>query len=267
MAFYSGILKFLSSFGIIFSDESGFCKLDSQYCFTKTSKFIPDGTFSIDDVNKAYNFAEQMASNNYHRPIRSGGNFNRNEFDVFKNTFQGKLSEYAIYYLFSKITNINEPDLAIYERGKWDSGDFMVNGKRLAIKSAKFFSQLLLLETKDWNMEGIYVPDIDTPSSGIYDYFVFVRIKPNIDECNTKEEIKRVSWLYQIVGYNVPLVSTKYGLRKLTPKECFNLQGFPEEFELPKIADVHLYKQAGNSVVVPVINKIANGIYTAMATA
>ena len=65
-------------------------------------------------------------------------------------------------------------------------------------------------------------------------------------------------------GHNVPLVSTKYGLRKLTPKECFNLQGFPNDFKLPKIADVHLYKQAGNSVVVPVIRRIAENIYRAI---
>lgn len=68
-------------------------------------------------------------------------------------------------------------------------------------------------------------------------------------------------------GHNVPLVSTKYGIRKLTPKECFRLQGFPKDFVLPEIADVHLYKQAGNSVVVPVINKIANGIYSALISA
>lgn len=61
-------------------------------------------------------------------------------------------------------------------------------------------------------------------------------------------------------GHNVPLVLTKYGIRKLTPKECFMLQGFPKDFKLPDIADSHLYKQAGNSVVVPMIEKIAKKI-------
>ena len=28
-------------------------------------------------------------------------------------------------------------------------------------------------------------------------------------------------------GHNVPLVKTEYGIRKLTPKECFRVQGFP----------------------------------------
>ena len=61
-------------------------------------------------------------------------------------------------------------------------------------------------------------------------------------------------------GHNVPLVLTKYGIRKLTPRECFNVQGYPKEFVLPDIANTRLYKQAGNSVVVPVIQRIAEEI-------
>jgi len=51
-----------------------------------------------------------------------------------------------------------------------------------------------------------------------------------------------------------------YRIRKLTPKECFRLQGFPDEyFERAKTvnSDSQLYKQAGNSVTVNVIYEIA----------
>lgn len=65
-------------------------------------------------------------------------------------------------------------------------------------------------------------------------------------------------------GHNVPLILSDYGIRKLTPRECFNLQGFPEDFRLPNLANSHLYKQAGNSVVVPVIQRIADNIYKAI---
>ncbi len=65
-------------------------------------------------------------------------------------------------------------------------------------------------------------------------------------------------------GHNVPLIKTKHGIRKLTPRECFNLQGYPDNFKFPNIADSHLYKQAGNSVVVPVIQRIADKIYEAI---
>jgi DNA (cytosine-5)-methyltransferase 1 len=66
-------------------------------------------------------------------------------------------------------------------------------------------------------------------------------------------------------GHNVPLVLTKHGIRKLTPRECFNLMGFPKTFKLPtELANSQLYKQAGNAVVVPVIKRIAVQIMKAI---
>lgn len=67
-------------------------------------------------------------------------------------------------------------------------------------------------------------------------------------------------------GHNVPLILTDTGeIRKLTPKECFNGQGYPESFQLPDdVANGQLYKQAGNSVVVPVIRRIADNIVQAI---
>ena len=63
-------------------------------------------------------------------------------------------------------------------------------------------------------------------------------------------------------GHNVPLILTDdRRIRKLTPKETFNAQGYPENFKLPQdMANGQLYKQAGNSVVVPVIKRIAKRI-------
>jgi len=58
-------------------------------------------------------------------------------------------------------------------------------------------------------------------------------------------------------GHNVPIIKNHKGIRKLTPKECFLLQGFPKNFKLPDLADSKLYHQAGNSVTVPVIQRIA----------
>jgi len=47
--------------------------------------------------------------------------------------------------------------------------------------------------------------------------------------------------------------------RKLTPRECARLQGFPEKFSIP-VSKTASYKQFGNSVAVPVIRKIAKNI-------
>ena len=62
-------------------------------------------------------------------------------------------------------------------------------------------------------------------------------------------------------GHNVCLIKTSKGIRKMTPHECFNTQGFPKDFKLPdNQSDSRLYKQAGNSVCVSVIERIANEI-------
>lgn len=62
-------------------------------------------------------------------------------------------------------------------------------------------------------------------------------------------------------GHNVPLILTKYGIRKLSPKECINFQGYPKEYQFPTtIANSAKYKQAGNSVVVPLITKVCQNI-------
>jgi len=62
-------------------------------------------------------------------------------------------------------------------------------------------------------------------------------------------------------GHNVPLIVDDYGIRKLTPSECFAFQGYPiSEYTLPKLADSKLYMQAGNSVTMPLIQRIATEI-------
>ncbi|MBU1198224.1 MAG: DNA cytosine methyltransferase [Nanoarchaeota archaeon] len=65
-------------------------------------------------------------------------------------------------------------------------------------------------------------------------------------------------------GHNVPIIIDDKGIRKLTPKECFMFQGFPKSFKLPDLADSKLYKQAGNSVSVTVIERVAKNIKKAL---
>lgn len=51
--------------------------------------------------------------------------------------------------------------------------------------------------------------------------------------------------------------------RKLTPRECARLQGYPDEYRIV-VSDTQAYKQFGNSVVVPLIAQVAKLIYTKM---
>lgn len=66
-------------------------------------------------------------------------------------------------------------------------------------------------------------------------------------------------------GNNVPIILDNFGIRKLTPKECFAFQGFDDSFIIPEnMANSHLYKQAGNSVTVGVVDRIVKNILKAI---
>ena len=53
--------------------------------------------------------------------------------------------------------------------------------------------------------------------------------------------------------------------RKLTPRECARLQGFPDEFIVDAVSQGQIYKQFGNSVCVKVIEAIAKQIIDVLA--
>jgi DNA (cytosine-5)-methyltransferase 1 len=66
-------------------------------------------------------------------------------------------------------------------------------------------------------------------------------------------------------GHNVAIIKNHKGIRKFTPRECYSLQGFPKSFKLPAMADSQLYHQAGNSVTVPVLQRIAKEMKKALS--
>ena len=60
----------------------------------------------------------------------------------------------------------------------------------------------------------------------------------------------------------------KYRIRRLTPRECWRLMDFTDEqFDKAKnagLSNSQLYKQAGNSIVVGVLEQIMSNLYEAM---
>lgn len=107
----------------------------------------------------------------------------------------------------------------------------------------------------------------------------YALLKENVTEQNTIYQFRRVyvrenksgvcptlTANMGMGGHNVPIIlDSKNRIRKLTPRECFKLQGFPDDFILPKdVSDSRLYKQAGNSVSVTVIKRLALQIKEAL---
>ena len=61
-------------------------------------------------------------------------------------------------------------------------------------------------------------------------------------------------------GGNAITMPDSYSIRRLTPRECFRLMDFPDDFDFSVVSDSQAYKQAGNSIVVNVLYKIIKNL-------
>lgn len=61
-------------------------------------------------------------------------------------------------------------------------------------------------------------------------------------------------------GNTDQLYLNNYRIRRLTPKECFRLMDFPDDFDFSVVSDSQAYKQAGNSIVICVLAKIIKNL-------
>lgn len=161
---------------------------DNAYFLTEKRPFSRRGKLKAETIEKVFDFAYEMAFTDKHRNTRSGGSKGRTNGEIFANTFQGKIAECAACNFFYRYDSSVAPDFATYEKGIWDSADLTVCSKQIAVKSTKHFGQLLLLETKDWDMHGRYIPNIGT-STCAYDYLMLVRIIPSCEDLLKHERL------------------------------------------------------------------------------
>lgn len=177
-------------------------------------RFSAIDSISFEYVQMAFNFAYAMSfgRTGAHRDHRSGGINRRRNGEIFANTFIGKLSEFAIYQeLCKQGVELETPDLNVYGLGKWDSCDFKIFDKLISIKSTKTFGNLLLLETKDWTSNGMYIPN-----GTIYDFTILVRIADDAESIMRKNKVlfiddidindlwnffNECSWEYDVPGF------------------------------------------------------------------
>lgn len=67
---------------------------------------------------------------------------------------------------------------------------------------------------------------------------------------------RTLSARYYKDGSEILIAQEGQNPRRLTPRECARLQGFPDTFKIP-VSDTQAYKQFGNSVVVPLMKEVA----------
>jgi hypothetical protein len=192
-------------------------KNGKKFIINSKRSFEPK-SIEFDLLEQAFNFSIEMVfGSGANKETRSGGNHKRKKVELFVNTFQGKIAEFIFRKLLinNDFKNVSDVDVNVYGRGKWDDTDLVCNGFNFSIKSGAFFSNLLLLETDDWNKNAEYIHNTTIGGTNKFDYFVFVRIKPDlkgkllrkkmlyndkINLENLKELIFDEVWYYDIGG-------------------------------------------------------------------
>lgn len=187
-----------------------------SYRVSKRVNFEKLGSFKAKTVSSVIDFAFDMTfgSKGEHRHSRSGGTVSRDNLEIFTNTFQGKLSEFAVANVLYKHKDFIEPDLSTHGLGVWEDADFQLDDNAIAVKSTKSYGNLILLESKDWDLQGRYIASISEPRT--YSHIVLVRIKPDAEKVlrkfrpNMKMDVALgdlrslltgLDWEYDIPGY------------------------------------------------------------------
>lgn len=81
----------------------------------------------------------------------------------------------------------------------------------------------------------------------------------------TGQDIARtLSARYHKDGSEILIAQEGKRPRRLTPRECARLMGYPEDFKIV-VSDTQAYRQFGNSVVMPVVERIANAVCETLA--
>lgn len=193
-----------------------------------------------------------------------------NTFEVIKNTL--KELGYAVYYkVLNSMLHANVPQnrerifiVAFHEIQVQNHADFQFPDEIPLTKTIHNFLEKEQVDSKYYyKPEHMYYPILKesmTSRDTLYQWRrVYVREnKSNV--CPTLTANMGAG------GHNVPLLVDDFGIRKLTPKECFALQGYPvDKMVFPeKMSNSALYMQAGNSVTMPLIQRIGEKILEVM---
>ena len=238
--------------------EAKFTKMHvegNSYIVNQKVKFRELATFKSTTIMSVFQFSFDMTfgAKGEHRHSRSGGSIYRDNLEIFANTFQGKLSEFAVANLFYKHPDFKSPDLGTHALGYWEDVDFLIGDKAIAVKSTKSYGNLLLLEKADWDSQGNYLPSSGNPR--IYTHLLLVRIKPDVDELTRAfnvshyekefEDLLKSQFLNQKWSYDIPGFMTFDDLAKVVNSKNVIPKGARLNNSVTMDAD-NFYVQAGD---------------------
>lgn len=195
-------------------------------------------------------------------------------FQVIKETLEDELG----YKIYTKIIDakgfVPQHRERIYIVGFRDDTDFSWDAFRAKNKDAKTMANILHPQDGSENSEKSTLRNYIVGKQGkingkyilsdklwryLYDYAAKHKAKGNGFGYGlvTKSSTSRtLSARYYKDGSEILISRGKGNPRRLTPRECARLMGYPDNFKIP-VSDTQSYKQFGNSVVMPVIKEIA----------
>ena len=153
-----------------------FSRLDEKddIFFINSKKIFKGIKFETQNlIKEVYDFTDGMTFNNdgEHRSYRSGGSLNRKNGEIFCNTFQGKLAEFAVYEDLKRNNfDTSRPDLKKYKLGIWDIYDLNLKEKILQSNQQNILVIYYCWRKKTDNQAN-YIPNLDKKT----DIFIFVR--------------------------------------------------------------------------------------------
>jgi DNA (cytosine-5)-methyltransferase 1 len=195
-------------------------------------------------------------------------------FQVMKETLQDELG----YRIFPMVVDgkgfVPQHRERIYIVGFRDDTDFSWDAFRRPNSDAKTMSDILHRQDGSEVSEHDFLREYIVGNKGkvndkyilsnklwsfLYGYAAKHKAKGNgfgYGMVTKKSTSRTLSARYYKDGSEILVNRGKGNPRRLTPRECARLMGYPDNFKIP-VSDTQAYKQFGNSVVMPVIEEIA----------
>ena len=191
-------------------------------------------------------------------------------FQVIMETLEDELG----YKIFPKVVDakgfVPQHRERIYIVGFRDDTDFSWDAFRTKDKLAKTMEDILHPQNGNEEPENEYTVGSKAKVNDkyvlsdklwkyLYDYAAKHKAKGNgfgYGMVTKKSTARTLSARYYKDGSEILVNRGRYNPRRLTPRECARLMGYPDSYKIP-VSDTQSYKQFGNSVVMPVIKEIA----------
>lgn len=214
----------------------------NDYKVNRKNEWSTDSILYKEDIIKCMNFSYNMAfkPKGHHRNSRTNSSVKRSDENIFTDALRGKFAEFGFYnYMKMKGYPISPPNIDVYGKGKWDNGDFEIGESTISIKSTKEKGHLLLLEENDYDLNGIYKPNIGRDDKLTSEYIFLVKVESKFLNEFYKKKLDSPEKILQSILQSIDSDSVKINIAGYITHDDFVNKIIGKNYILPK--DAMLY--------------------------